>query len=1075
MAHRQKPLWRRVPPNAPKPTNPSKKRKKRLNSKRSQYLNKTKCIEFDDEEIPPYKLATLKAASSQEPASRSQSQSQSQSPSQSLSQCTESDNLERLNIATMHAHLNLENSQDQNDNENEPISTNDNSQFDDCDYDSPDMPEAPLRERIKAKRQTKNLTIEKVTANRGGKAKRQRKNLTKEKARSKSRRPIMNAANQTQSASNHKIPKHKRTIIFLGTRTKHNTTDDKDKKEMIEAFCNDINFKVKQYKYNHWIGYIVVDKVIVLSNHLQNHANEQKLVTWLKHRFQGKVDQTGAYHIEQCKEFTTPIKNMHKKSNRQGKLTFKNKSEIETLNKMLTEDNALKSLTAEYDIEMFGLIVTSQTILSLMFQEKKMFEYRPLTYSTHLPYTKEHKTTLSRLKGPPRTPTKSKARKAPDRGDIKGKKRQRAKKFPPRITEILLSEYNVEGINLHHQIMNDFNYKKIKAIFVSWIYQKNIGTKNKNKTIHQHNERILAFFEYCFKAVQYWGRVLWSEKRYKDYVLIQNFFVIMFCIPHKMNLLISNLKTEYTHLYAILYTIIGWCDYHCKFCKHPSLSSIYHPNYDPKWEFKCRNPECKKNKYNFRWNVPESHPLKQTMRQTHLHEYLEVWQGISEYTLRKQGVAGQKYSEGQYTNIRKHLWETLAIYNQHHHLILGSSSDHIYLDHTWKGLKRKFKRGYLKSQKKCHFSAIDDDSVFVLVPVYSERILETNYYIVKYTEDNTHIDTDCGKAFNDIIKLGHRTHRKVNHSGEKCSDGLIHFFYNIDTAACINSVEGNHGRFQQLAISKNPSYCKTEWKMECLIADYDFRYNRTENILPQLIINYFLAYSVVYPLKAAALERIERPNFDNIFEVEEILDKRKSLERKDEYEYLLYWKGYAIYRSSWHHAGNLNCPVLIEEYDGLPEQDKIKRRNKYINSVERRAKRDQTSHCIPFLTLDKVHNHCQVTTKQRAMNDCILKDKVLSTVIENVSEDDGTVFNILSALIEGKTENGDDTYEVEIKFRDGCPVEWECTCPRFEQLRGDGRGITPCMCKHMYASILRASEEGHTKIKNARIKACKKR
>ena len=181
-------------PDAPKPTDPFRKRKKRLKSKRSQQLNKAKCIEFDKEEITPCKLPTLKAASSQ--------QLQSESQSQSLSQCTESDNVESLNIATMHAYLNLKDSaieatdaQAQNDNDNREISTKDNNQFDDSDNDSPERQEVPLMERVKAKRQTKILTKEKARSKSRAEAKKQRKNVTKEKARSKSRGNITNAAN----------------------------------------------------------------------------------------------------------------------------------------------------------------------------------------------------------------------------------------------------------------------------------------------------------------------------------------------------------------------------------------------------------------------------------------------------------------------------------------------------------------------------------------------------------------------------------------------------------------------------------------------------------------------------------------------------------------------------------------------------------------------------------------------------------------------------------------------------------------------------------------------------------------
>ena len=95
----------------------------------------------------------------------------------------------------------------------------------------------------------------------------------------------------------------------------------------------------------------------------------------------------------------------------------------------------------------------------------------------------------------------------------------------------------------------------------------------------------------------------------------------------------------------------------------------------------------------------------------------------------------------------------------------------VYLDHTFKGIKRKCMKKYIKSKDKgLFFGGCDDDAVHLFSTVDSERKLENNLMIDKY------VDADCGDAFNGMH---------------------IHFFKNIDTGASVSSIEGWNGKICQ--------------------------------------------------------------------------------------------------------------------------------------------------------------------------------------------------------------------------------------------------------------------------------------
>ena len=247
-----------------------------------------------------------------------------------------------------------------------------------------------------------------------------------------------------------------------------------------------------------------------------------------------------------------------------------------------------------------------------------------------------------------------------------------------------------------------------------------------------------------------------------------------------------------------------------------------------------------------------------------------------------------------------------------------------------------------------------------------------------------------------------------------------------------------------------------------------FRYNKSNNLGPQLIINYLVAYSKRYPLKAESLKRIPRKDYSEIYYVENILDKRESLTNPSEFEYLLHWKNFPLYRSTWHPKDNLEDPSMIEAYDMLPEADKNTRRKRYADAVASKAQRDINNHCIPYLTLDKVDKFAQATIRRNAMEHCILKNKIFLIEQKQETKEDNQIYYVVKACIEGTTTEGEKFYAIKAEFLNGFPVSWECECEHFVSLQcQQASGIR--MCKHVYASILEVSAQGQNKIAKARL------
>ena len=626
--------------------------------------------------------------------------------------------------------------------------------------------------------------------------------------------------------------------------------------------------------------------------------------------------------------------------------------------------------------------------------------------------------------------------------------------------------------------MHNFSSDKIKTLFLQWIFVKDLDIKNKNKSIKDHNDKLCKYMEDCFSRLVYWSKKnICTAKVTGDanYYLLQNFLVILFGFPDQMNKLLLNMEHQYNHLLGIVGHILGITkDCVCRHCKSKARYR-YIANYRPEYAWVCLNKKCGKENSCF------ADSWKLNFRSSKLNVIFCIWYSIFQGITQKQCVSEGIISEKVHRHIKKHLRETLKIYGQHNYIVLGDGNNHCFFDHTFKGVKRKYARGYAKNQKWLIFGGTDMYSLFALQLVDSERKIETNYYIKKYSTPESLIDTDCGGAFNDVGDLDKRKHRTVNHSGTvDPKTGILHWFKDPVTGVCTNSIEAVFSRLVNKFIIKNPNDMKNIVNFQNGIAYFDFQYNRTNNYAQQLFINALMVYNAVFnPLGGELLEIIPRKDFTNIYEIEKIIaDRVSSRRRNNDREFLIHWKGYALHQSTWHHADNINHEAehlnsagklrIIEDYDLLSEIDKMTRIQKYNKSVSAREKTEIENNAIPMLTLSKYEKFMRNQTKRDALQ-IILKDGIINVcqmVQPQKSELDTKIIKVDAVIASQKSldcveETDKHEYIVNVVFHDGTPVEWKCECLAHQQLQIQKKNL---MCKHCIVVLLELSVEGYKLI-----------
>ena len=896
--------------------------------------------------------------------------------------------------------------------------------------------------------------------------------------------------NKKHSKKSNNKKKHnkqnKLLIIMLGTNKNCQSISAVDSK-----YCEALNYVNKDYLPDSWVGYLVIRHKVSLTTYINDNKNDKSFQDWVMQcqYFRDKTDSTttifdafSAYMIDEYKEFEKPIKISHSVRQRQYRMYFEsNETTNKTLNEIRNNNSRLIELEKKNELIYMGLI-TATPMIGLMLSGKKKAEFRKTTLSKEILEKKTYFTNI-KLSSAPVPPKKNyKKKNIPTRNDIEETKRKPQQLLINAELQDSLSRYNINWKNLSHPIMHDFSVQKVKSFFVQWIFVKDIDLKNKNKSIMDHNKKLIKFMEDCFERLLFWSKKdICTNKTNgnQNYYLLQNFLVILFGFPDQLNTLLLIMNDQYVHLSGVVGHILGITG-KCV-CRHCNSKVRYRYSIKrrPKYGWICTNKQCRKENSCF------ANTWMQDFKDKNLSIIFKTWFSIFQDMSQKQCISQGTVKKKKHQHIKKHLKQTLKIYIQHNYIVLGDGNDHCFFDHTFKGIKRKYARGYVKNKKWCIFGGTDKHSLFVLQIVDSERKIETNYYIKKYSTPQSLIDTDCGGAFNDVADLDQRKHRTVNHSGTKDpKTGIVHYFKDPISGVCTNAIEALFSRLVLKFIVKHTNELKKVENLENGIAFFDFQYNRTNNYAQQLFINALMVYNEVYnPLNPESLKIIPREDFTNVYEVQKIISDRPSTRKNNnEREFLIHWKGFALHQSTWHHIENLTHDAenlnwngklrIIEEYDLLSNIDKQKRIQAYNKSVSAREKREIEKNSIPMLTLSKYEKFMQSQQKKDALK-IILKDGIIN-VRQNrdqqQNELDTKIIKVNAIIASQKSlesieESEKHDYKVHAVFHDGTPVEWQCECLAHEQLQIQKKNL---MCKHCIVVMLELSVEGQNMIKKHR-------
>ena len=890
----------------------------------------------------------------------------------------------------------------------------------------------------------------------------------------------LNKKHSKKSACNDKRNKQdKLLIIILGTNKKPRATSAVDGK-----YCKELNHVIKDYLPDSWVGYIVVNRKVPLTTYINDNKVDAPFQEWIKNceYFKDKNDKNmtiydsfSAYMICEYEEFKIPIKITHSAHQRQYRMYFDSTDETkETLNQIKKQNPRLNILEKKNQVIYMGLI-TATSMIGLMLFGKKKAEFRKTTLSKFILEKINHNSCVRLIK-PPVIAKKIIINNVPTRKEIKTKKRDDQKFLSSGSLKKSLDKYYINWKNLSNPIMHDFSVEKVKTLFEKWIFIKDLDRKNKNKSIKDHNANIMKYFHDCFDRLLFWSEQ--NVNGESNYYSLQNFLVILFGFPQDMLILLSILDKQYKELHGMLGHILGIVKCGCFHCKSSKIRYRYSAKRIPNYSWVCLN--CRKETSCFK------NSWKTKFKSFNFGQIFKIWYQIFQNVSQKQAVSEDYIGVKTHRRLKKHLLTSLRIYQQHNFIVLGDKNNHCFFDHTFKGVKRKYARGYIKNQKWLIFGGTDKNSLFILQHVDSERKVETNYYIRKYSTPNSLIDTDCGGAFNDVEKLDQRKHRTVNHSGTKDPDtGIVHYFVDPFTGVCTNSIEAVFSRLVQKFIMRHPNDLKKKDSFANGFALLDFRYNRTNNYAQQLFINALMVLNYVYnPLQEKSLELEEPEDFTNVYEIQKIINDRKASNGKSGREFLIHWVGYALYQSTWQHEDSfINDSVhsngnqkfeIIEEYDLLSDIDKLKRMKAYEKSVNDREKKEIETNAIPMLTWSKCAKFIQNQQKQNAIQ-IILKDGIINVRQDRQQSQNESTVKIIKvyALIASqksldcKEECEKREYNVFVVFHDGTPVEWNCQCLAQRNFQTQKKNL---MCKHCVVVMLELSIEGQDLLNKERQK-----
>ena len=452
--------------------------------------------------------------------------------------------------------------------------------------------------------------------------KKSKKNVKSTKKSTKtltSKRKKKNVTNTSNPRNDSKL-----LIILLGTHKTKQKTSDVDLR-----WCQSMNYTEKDYAENSWVGYITVQKKKEFPQYINDNKQDKAFYEWCnnakyfrskKNSDMTRFDDFAAYMIHEHEEFDEPFKMLHK--TRCGPMYFNSKEHKTTLDEMKKKNPKLVELEERHDVLYIGL-TTAVSMIGLMLSGKKDVEIRGKSLTNHVPLLQSNAGTM-RLEEPP-IPKKTKyIKKVPTRSDMQGKKRESQKPLISTALKEARSRYTINWNDLSTIIMHDYTKDKVLSMFGQWIYIKDLDLKNQNKSIKEHNNKLMKYCEKCLNKLQYWSTQSICKNRdgslNDKYKLLQNFCVILFCFPDAMHKLLGMMDSQYANLEGAIGHILGITT-KCR-CSYCGCHVIYKfsPTRNPKVSWKCIN--CKKQYSCF------ADTWKMKFSKTTLWEIFQTWHRI---------------------------------------------------------------------------------------------------------------------------------------------------------------------------------------------------------------------------------------------------------------------------------------------------------------------------------------------------------------------------------------------------------------------------------------------------------------
>ena len=856
------------------------------------------------------------------------------------------------------------------------------------------------------------------------------KNKTKNKNKNRSKNNTINKS-KNKNKNNEKCHL---VIMLLGTKVNpddHSRFNGKEDRHYfhVKEVAN------KNYPAANWVGWAQLSSKQTIIDYIACRDPQCPETIWLKEKQKKKspFDNYVAYNITDYGPLDhTPITSP---SIRRGRIDL-DENELKVINKV----KRIQELKNKYNIKIYGLVIDSYMI-SLILDGKKDAEFRGSNLFSLQSQTKNCK----------KNDTNNLSYK-PD--PIPTRKSINHKPIPSEThwTSAIPSDWKEQHqqyLGLEDEIIEELTYEIFSKHTESWLFFKRYASKNKNLTIKRHNNQIILFLMDVFRRLCYW-----EENSYfndgdfvnRQFRIVKNFIIYIFCIPWHMERALKDI-TNHKHLIVPITHILGLI--HIQVCNQCKKEMCYKPRKGKntsKFRFFCS--ACKK--ASSAWNGT----ILQQFRYQSIPEFLlHLFSCLDINRLKKQKVDGIIINQHYYRLIRIFIEEQILIFVDHNYLICGKKTVEIeqnlkqfeissaQIDHAHVG-KNKYGRGYQKGSTKFQIIGFHDIyGIYIYNMVSAQNRIETEYQIQKHTQVGSLIDTDCAKCFNGIFLL-ERKHRQINHSGEIIQGKKVRF-YNPSTGACTNAIEGGFGKLCQHLKMQRSQYLSTPEMFATALAVHDLRYNRTDNIPEQLLINALMIINTVSKPGPTQkwLEQVPGPIFKDIFYVDKIIGE--DVDENGIPMYLVKWDYTNYVKSTWQHEKDFHDKSTLTEWQLLPQKEKNQRFNTYKQKLKQYNLSLKEGIKKPGYKVNDWIFWSSSDHLQRAKE--IIKNKQ----IKNCQKIDSNSF---TSVIQSKSSN---QYQVEIEFysKSKSIKRFKCECKYFK--RSNDTGFKPpSFCKHIVAVLL---------------------